>query len=116
MHQRSRWGLLSSVSLAALVAGGSYLPLETSGRHADHLCAFARIADGRKAVAVAPRLVTSLLREGGTIDWADTVIALPEGKAWRDVLAGRDLGERHGAIAAAELLADFPVALLAAEG
>jgi (1->4)-alpha-D-glucan 1-alpha-D-glucosylmutase len=98
-----------------LFAGGGYVPLETRGRHADHLCAFARIADGRKAVAVAPRLVTSLLRDGGTIDWADTVVSLPGGGAWRDVLAGRDLGARQGAIAAAELLADFPVALLSAE-
>jgi (1->4)-alpha-D-glucan 1-alpha-D-glucosylmutase len=100
----------------ALLAGGAYRPLETRGRHADHLCAFARIADGAKAVAVAPRLITSLLRDGGTIDWADTVVALPEAASWRDVLSGRDLGRRNGAIAATEILGDFPVALLAAEG
>jgi (1->4)-alpha-D-glucan 1-alpha-D-glucosylmutase len=100
----------------ALFAGGAYLPLETSGRHADHLCAFARAGDGQKAVVVAPRLVTSLLSEGATIDWADTAVALPEGAGWRDALAGRDLGARDGKIAAAELLADFPVALLASEG
>lgn len=97
-----------------LFAGGAYLPLETSGRHADCLCAFARVADRQIAVAVVPRLVMPLLREGGAIDWADTAVRLPEGEGWRDVLAGRTLGDRDGRIAAAALLADFPVALLAA--
>jgi maltooligosyltrehalose synthase len=44
------------------------------------------------------------------------MVGLPESAAWRDVLAGRDLGPRGREIAAAELLADFPVALLAGEG
>jgi (1->4)-alpha-D-glucan 1-alpha-D-glucosylmutase len=99
-----------------LFAGGAYLPLATGGRHADRLCAFARVAGGQHAVAVVPRLVTPLLREGGAIDWGDTAVALPEAVAWRDVLAGRDLGRREGAVPAADLLADFPVALLAGEG
>jgi len=97
----------------ALFAGGAYVPLQTGGRHADRLLAFARVANGHAAVAVAPRLVTSLLRNGGTIDWADTTVTLPTGRGWRDALAGRDLGARDEPVAVAELLADFPVALLA---
>jgi (1->4)-alpha-D-glucan 1-alpha-D-glucosylmutase len=100
----------------ALFAGGAYVPLATSGRHADRLCAFARVADGQQAVAVAPRLVTLLRRDDGTLDWGDTAVLLPAAGAWRDVLAGRQLGGRDGAIPAMELLADFPVALLATEG
>jgi (1->4)-alpha-D-glucan 1-alpha-D-glucosylmutase len=96
-----------------LFAGGAYRPLATSGRHGDRLCAFARIANGAIAVAVVPRLVLPLLGEGGTIDWGDTAVELPEGDSWRDVLAQRPLGRRDGAIAAGDLLADFPVALLA---
>ena len=96
-----------------LFTGGTYVPLQTAGRHADHLVAFARVANGHAAVAVAPRLVTSLLRDGGSIDWADTMVTLPEGRVWRDALARRDLGARDAPIAAAELLADFPMALLA---
>ncbi|HEX7969877.1 MAG TPA: malto-oligosyltrehalose synthase, partial [Stellaceae bacterium] len=92
--------------------GGAYVPLQTSGRHAERLVAFARIADGHVAVAVAPRLVAPLLRDGGTIDWDDTTVSLPSARAWRDVLSGRGLGTREGQITAAELLADFPVALL----
>ncbi|HEX6841915.1 MAG TPA: malto-oligosyltrehalose synthase, partial [Stellaceae bacterium] len=95
----------------ALFAGGSYVPLQIAGRHADRLVAFARIANGQAAVAVAPRLVSPLLRNGGAIDWADTTVALPTDRAWRDALAQRDLGRRNAPLAA-ELLADFPVALL----
>ncbi|HET7594854.1 MAG TPA: malto-oligosyltrehalose synthase, partial [Stellaceae bacterium] len=97
----------------ALFAGGTYLPLQTAGRHADRLVAFARVANGHAAVAVAPRLVTSLLRNASTIDWADTTVTLPADRGWRDALAQRDLGARTAPAAAAELLADFPVALLA---
>jgi len=96
----------------ALFAGGSYVPLHTAGRHADRLVAFARVANGEAAVAVAPRLVAPLLRNGGSIDWADTTVTLPADRAWRDALARRDLGARDMPVAAAELLADFPVALL----
>jgi (1->4)-alpha-D-glucan 1-alpha-D-glucosylmutase len=96
----------------ALFTGGSYVPLQTAGRHADRLVAFARVANGQAAVAVAPRLVAPLLRDGGPIDWADTTVAVPTDRAWRDVLAQRDLGTRDAPVAAAELLADFPVALL----
>ncbi|MGO8916794.1 MAG: hypothetical protein ACLQJR_12885 [Stellaceae bacterium] len=98
----------------ALFAGGAYRPLATRGRHGDRLCAFARIADGAIAVAAVPRLVLPLLGAGGAIDWVDTAIELPEAEAWRDALTQRALGRRDGAIAAAELFADFPVALLAA--
>jgi malto-oligosyltrehalose synthase len=100
----------------ALFAGGAYVPLQTGGRHADRLVAFARVANGHAAVAVAPRLVTSLLRDGSAIDWADTTVTLPAGRNWHDALAGRKLGMRDEPVAAAELLADFPVALLAGAG
>jgi (1->4)-alpha-D-glucan 1-alpha-D-glucosylmutase len=93
-------------------AGGAYLPLETSGRHAGRLCAFARLADGQAAIAVAPRLVLPLWGESGAIDWGDTTVSLPDAPSWRDALAGRPLAHQGGAVAAAELLADFPVALL----
>src|SRR5260221_8142254 len=100
----------------ALFAGGAYVPRQTGGRPAARLLAFARVANGHAAVAVAPRLVTSLLRNGGAIDWTDTIVTLPTGRGWRDALAGRELGPRDESVAAAELLADFPVALLAGAG
>jgi (1->4)-alpha-D-glucan 1-alpha-D-glucosylmutase len=55
-------------------------------------------------VVVVPRLVLGL---GG--DWADTALALPDGE-WTDVLTG---ATRSGRPQLHELLADFPVAVLA---
>jgi (1->4)-alpha-D-glucan 1-alpha-D-glucosylmutase len=109
------WRVLALRAAApGLFTGAGYVPLETAGCHADRLCAFARTADGQMAVAIAPRLVLRLFGENGAIDWADTAIRLPEGRLWRDVLAGRELPAVDGQIGAAALLADFPVALLAA--
>ena len=95
----------------ALFSGGAYMPLESNGRHGDRLCAFARIANGLAAVTVAPRLIAPLHRNNAGIDWADTSVSLPEDRAWRDALSGRALGTRTS-VPIAELLADFPVALL----
>jgi len=92
---------------------GAYLPLVTRGRLADRLCAFARATEGRMAVAIVPRLVASLLGDSGAIDWGDTAVTLPASASWRDVLGGRSLGRRGGELGLSELLADFPVALLA---
>ncbi|MGH7089301.1 MAG: malto-oligosyltrehalose synthase, partial [Stellaceae bacterium] len=94
-----------------LFATGAYQPLEARGRHGDRLCFFARLADGEAAAAVTPRLVASFFRNGGSMDWQDTEVLLPEGMAWQDALSGRALD--IGATArTGDLLADFPVALL----
>jgi (1->4)-alpha-D-glucan 1-alpha-D-glucosylmutase len=96
----------------ALFGGADYVPLETSGMHAGRLLAFARKRDGDWLVTVAPRLALPLVNDAGIIDWGDTAVALPEAR-WRDALANRELGARAGPVAMAELLAGFPVALLA---
>ena len=76
---------------------GAYRPLEAT---TDHLVAFAR---GEQVVTLAPRLVVNL-------DWAGATVTLPSDE-WRDVLTGTTTpgGERP----VADLLARFPVALLA---
>jgi (1->4)-alpha-D-glucan 1-alpha-D-glucosylmutase len=96
-----------------LFARGTYVGLPATGHHADRICAFARLGGGAAAVVVVPRLVMPLVINGAAIDWADTSVPLPSIAAWRDVLAGDDLGRRHGEIAVAQLLKHFPVALLA---
>ncbi len=81
---------------------GDYEPLPVAGERADHAVAFAR---GGEVAVVVPRLP---LRLGG--DWRGTTVELPPG-SWRDELTGEEVagGERP----VAELLARFPVALLA---
>jgi (1->4)-alpha-D-glucan 1-alpha-D-glucosylmutase len=86
----------------AFGAEGDYEPLLASGPRADHAVAFAR---GGEVAVVVPRLP---LRLGGA--WQGTTVALPSG-SWRDELTGEEVegGERP----VSELLARFPVALLA---
>ncbi|MET0728130.1 MAG: malto-oligosyltrehalose synthase [Acidimicrobiales bacterium] len=82
----------------------AYEPLTTRGMKARHAVAFRR----RDLVVVAPRLLVGL--DG---DWAGTSVDLPAGR-WRDVLGDRAW---KGApdLPLEELLATFPVAVLARE-
>jgi (1->4)-alpha-D-glucan 1-alpha-D-glucosylmutase len=81
---------------------GDYQPLLARGARAEHVVAFIR---GGGAVTIVPRLVLGLRG-----DWADTVIELPPGR-WRNQLTGDDV-DGH-IVRMADLLARFPVALLA---
>ena len=109
----------------ALFETGAYRPLEVRGAYAEHVCAFARVADGAAAVTVIPRL---LARRGvdavplGVEYWADTWVELPRELAGR--FANALTGERLATVPAgedarlllAEILGTFPVALLEREG
>lgn len=113
---------------------GEYVPLEARGSRAEHVCAFAwrdagRFDEKRRlALVVAPRFYAHLtpLDDGatgptpppiGSEVWGDTCLTIPElaGQRLRDHYTGR-VHEIHGAtIPLAELLEDFPVALLSGE-
>jgi (1->4)-alpha-D-glucan 1-alpha-D-glucosylmutase len=80
-----------------------YVPLPAVGSAADHLVA----VDRGGVLAFATRLPLGLAASGG---WADTTVLLPTGP-WRDELTGR--GFDGGETPVAELLAAYPVALLA---
>jgi len=111
--------------LPALVRDGEYLPLASSGAHADRAVAFARRAGADWLVVVVPRLVAPLLPEGAglripPLAWQDTRVRLPEGelpRRWRDVVTG-EVSEPEPAagggleIPLAAALARFPVAAL----
>ncbi|MEU3973167.1 malto-oligosyltrehalose synthase [Streptomyces bacillaris] len=86
---------------------GTYVPLTARGPAAGHVVAFSR--SGEVAVAVT-RLSLRLAEDGG---WRDTVVELPDGGPWRDVLAPNPVREwAGGAVAAGELFGERPVALL----
>lgn len=80
---------------------GEYIPIEAHGPKAEHVIAFARRHDDRTAIAIAPRFTVSLG------DWADTTLDLPEAE-YQDALTGLIRSTNR----LAELLKDFPVALL----
>jgi (1->4)-alpha-D-glucan 1-alpha-D-glucosylmutase len=81
-----------------------FRPLAAAGTAAEHLVAFDRGTDAPGAIALATRLPVGLAARGG---WTDTTVELP---ASVDVLTGREVAA--GPVAVAELLADYPVALL----
>jgi malto-oligosyltrehalose synthase len=91
----------------------TYTPLAAQGPAADHVVAFARargpvdVPGTGCAVTVATRLPVGLRRRGG---WADTVLPVPAGGGWRDVMTGQSHdGDR---IPLADLARYLPVALL----
>ncbi|MEH1167322.1 malto-oligosyltrehalose synthase [Micromonospora sp. CPCC 205539] len=81
----------------------SYRPVPAHGRAGRHVVAF----DRGGAIAVATRLPLALARAGG---WRDTVLSLPVNEV-TDLFTGRVYS--GGETALADLLADYPVALLA---
>ncbi|MFD8942101.1 malto-oligosyltrehalose synthase [Streptomyces californicus] len=86
---------------------GTYEPLGAAGPAASHLVAFCRSGE---VVTAVTRLSLRLAEGGG---WGDTVLELPDGGVWRDLLSGS--AERElagGAVRADELFAERPVALL----
>jgi (1->4)-alpha-D-glucan 1-alpha-D-glucosylmutase len=82
-------------------ARGGYEPILAEGAKADNVVAFSR---GGRTVTIAPRFVARL--DG---DWSDTTLELPQAQ-WRDELSGREIA--GGRQPLAELLSDFPMALL----
>ena len=80
-----------------------YTPVAPVGDVSDHLVAF----DRGGALTVATRLPVGLARAGG---WGDTVLSVPPG-TWRDVLTENTFD--GGLVPLADLLARYPVALLA---
>jgi (1->4)-alpha-D-glucan 1-alpha-D-glucosylmutase len=79
----------------ALFVGGSYTPLRTGGRahKYQHVCAFARSAEGRTLVVAAPVLIATLMRGVpqpplGPEVWRDDWLYVPPAAHYRDVLTG----------------------------
>ena len=88
---------------------GTYAPLTASGPAAAHLLAFCRSGE---VVTAVTRLSLRLAGSGG---WRGTELALPDEDVWHDLLTpGRKFS--GGAVPAAELFAERPVALLSRAG
>ena len=103
---------------------GDYRPVEARGRYAEHLCAFARVRAPRSVLTVVPRL---LARRGvdelplGRGYWDDTWLEVPyaPGTGLRNVLTGERTAvsamQGRTGVAAGDVLASLPVALLEGE-
>jgi (1->4)-alpha-D-glucan 1-alpha-D-glucosylmutase len=104
-----------------LFSAGGYLPLTATGEKADHVFAFARRDGSRWALVAVPRMLTRLVPDAdrsplGAGVWGETSLSLesvPTDLAWRNVFTGATVGGTD--VKVADLLADFPVALLVAD-
>lgn len=113
-----------------LFARGAYRPLQIEGECREHALAFARSHEGRALILVVPRWSAKLMQGVealplGARVWADTRLGLeedlPQGP-WTDVLTGRELGAEQEvgrdsasgerAWRLADVLAEFPIAVL----
>jgi (1->4)-alpha-D-glucan 1-alpha-D-glucosylmutase len=108
-----RKGLELRKAQPGLFHGGDYQPLYADAGREENVIAFSL---GSRAVAVAPRLFARLMQPDalaplGERVWGEARLALPEA-AFEDILTGRK--QRGGEARVAEILAEFPVALLVA--
>ena len=106
-----------------LLLDGAYTPLEAEGMHKDHVVAFARHDEAGALLAVAPRLVVSLLAEDrplplGPAAWGASGLVLPpalRAGRYRHVITGEwcdTVGSDQSHLPLAAALRDCPVALL----
>jgi (1->4)-alpha-D-glucan 1-alpha-D-glucosylmutase len=109
-----RKGLELRKAHPGLFYGGAYTPLYADGGREQNVLAFALRSGGRTLVAVAPRLFARMMQPNdlapvGPRVWGEARLPLPPIEL-EDVLTGRRF--RGGPTPMAELLVDFPVALL----
>ena len=96
---------------------GDYIAIEVNGKYKEHVVAFGRNLENAWAITIAPRLLTSLIKEGeyplGQQVWSDTYIVLPESfpSLWNNAITAHML-EGEKALTIGEILKHFPVALL----
>jgi len=110
-----RQGLALRRTHAAVFHEGEYRALYADGGFEENVIAFSLAAGSRMVVAVAPRLYARKLAVEAVAPvgafWQDAAVTVmsPE-VTFLDVLTGRE--HRGGRLRLADLLADFPVALL----
>ncbi len=119
-------GLLARKENIAVFSEGSYIPIESRGEFGRHVVAFARSHGSGTALAVAPRLLTGVVKTDelplGDKAWGDTQIVLPDtlssgsgASRWHHAITGEVIAT-EGTLRLAEVLRHFPVALLLSQG
>ncbi|HTH45427.1 MAG TPA: malto-oligosyltrehalose synthase, partial [Oxalicibacterium sp.] len=106
---------------AELFANGSYVPVHAEGPLQDHVIAFLREYKGRTILVAALRFNLKLMGRDlrlNTDEAAATLLLLPRAlhSPQRDIVSGRALRFTNANISVADLLGDYPVALLLAGG
>ncbi len=97
-----------------LFHGGSYVPLNVTGEFANCCIAFAREAEGKSIVVLAPRLSLRVGFPPIGETWRDTAVQLPEGFAGGRDLFTEAILEDGGTLLLAQAMARMPFAVLVA--
>jgi (1->4)-alpha-D-glucan 1-alpha-D-glucosylmutase len=109
-----------------LFEAGNYIPLAVTGDKAEHVVAFAREYQGKSAIIAVPRLGATLLGEdvesiGDEARWGNTRVEIPNSSAacfhnaFRGGCTPVEINEPQRSLPIAEMLRDFPVALMLSE-
>ena len=99
---------------------GDYHALNVAGKFKEHIVAFGRRFGDTMAIAVAPRFLTLLVQPEeyplGEQVWADTQLQLPQGSpsTWQNAITEQTI-YGNGEVAIAQILQQFPVALLVSQ-
>ncbi len=102
---------------AELFQRGTYQKLTLSGSLKSHLIGFARELGETQVLVIAPRLLTSLVKEGeyplGEQVWHETRITQAPGLSicWKNVITGQEI-QSEDTLWVRDILSEFPVALL----
>ncbi|MDY6835184.1 MAG: malto-oligosyltrehalose synthase, partial [Chloroflexota bacterium] len=99
---------------------GDYLPIQTTGPRSINVCAFARRLQDTWAIALAPRMLTSVIREDefplGEQVWKDSKLSLPEGSPpyWSHILTGEvfEATDKSNDLLLGDVFDTAPLALL----
>lgn len=95
-----------------LFEAGSYHPLEAAGRLGDSVLAFEREHAGAAMTVIVPRLSARVGFPPVGESWGDAEVRPQSGGAWRDLLTGRKFKTNGGGLRVADVLAEFPCAVL----
>ena len=109
-----------------LLADGEYLPVVPEGSARQHVVAFARQHEDDGVLVCVPRLIAQLIGQRsmpplGKDVWSDTLLPIPAtlaGRRFRNLFTGETLeasqAKGTSTLPAADIFANFPVALLVA--
>jgi (1->4)-alpha-D-glucan 1-alpha-D-glucosylmutase len=104
-------------SYSELFQRGGYQKVTVLGSLKDHVVGFFRDLGDVKAIAIVPRFLTPLVKEGeyplGEQVWHETRLLLPPGSSlvWQNAITGQKI-EGEDTLWMKEILSEFPVALL----
>jgi (1->4)-alpha-D-glucan 1-alpha-D-glucosylmutase len=112
-----RQGLKLRKEMPELFYAPSYTPLHADAGKEENICAFTLGNGSELIVAVAPRLFAAMLPDAKSAPlgaaWGESRLPLPAGR-YENVLTGETHAVAERGLLLAELLAEFPAALLVA--